>query len=121
MRYFIYFRNPEYAKILKEQYPNSSIKNTVSELFGICFQDHDVYIIDAHYGVSDMSDLNGLNVAYSLLQSFLRARVNAKICLLSWFTKEYMTKSSPFAQELSSSNKIEFYQLPLMQNNYERK
>lgn len=119
MRYFIYFRNPVYAKILASQYPNCYIKNTVSELFGIRFQDHDIYIIDVHCGTSDMSDLNGLNIAYSLLQSILKARVNAKIWLLSWFTKEYMTKSNPFAQELSSSNKIEFYQLPLMQNNYE--
>jgi hypothetical protein len=121
MRYFIYFRNPEYAKILAEQFPNSSLKNTVSELLGTQYQNEDIYIIDVHQGLSDMSDLHGLQDAFILLNSIERANVNAKIWLLSWFTKEYLIQNNPFAKELSSSNKIKFYQMPLMNNNYERK
>ena len=109
MRYFIYFRNPEYAKILAGQNPNSYIKKTESEILGVDRVDHDVFIIDAQQG-GDMSDLNGLNVAFKLFNSI--RKVNAKIRILSWFTKEQIIRTNLFAKELVSSNKIEFFQLP---------
>lgn len=110
MRYFIYFRNPEYAKILAGLNPNSFIKKTESEILGVDPVDHDVFIIDAHQGGSDMSDLNGLKVAYKLFNSI--RKVNAKIRILTWFTKEQIVRTNQFAKELVSNNKIEFFQLP---------
>lgn len=109
MRYFIYFRNLEYAKILAGQNPTSYIKKTESEILGVDPIDHDVFIIDAHQG-GDMSDLNGLNVAYKLFNSI--RNVSAKIRILSWFTKQQIVRINQFAKELVSSNKIEFLQLP---------
>lgn len=112
MRYFIYFRNSEYAKILTSQLTNSCIKNTESEVLGVDPWEHDIFIIDVHYGVGDMSDLHGLNVAYKLFISI--RKINTKIWILSWFTKEYLIRNNQFAKELSSSSKIEFFQLPLI-------
>jgi len=109
MRYFIYFRNQEYAKIIADKNPNSFIKKTESEILGVDPVDHDVFIIDAHQG-GDMSDLNGLNVAYKLCNSI--RKVNAKIRILTWFTKEQIVRTNQFAKELVSNNKIEFFQLP---------
>jgi len=109
MRYFIYFRNPEYAKILAGKNTNSYIKKTESEILGVDPVDHDVFIIDAHQG-GDMSDLNGLNVAYRLFNSI--RKINAKIRILSWFTWEQIVSTNQFAKEMASSNKIEFFQLP---------
>lgn len=109
MRYFIYFRNPEYAKILACQNSNSYIKKTESEILGVDPVDDDIFIIDTHQG-GDMSDLNGLNVAYKLFNSI--RKVNAKIRILSWFTKEQIVRTNQFAKELVSSNKVEFFQLP---------
>lgn len=111
MRYFIYFRNPDYAKILAGQDTNSYIKNSESEILGVDPLEHDIFIIDAHQD-GDMSDLNGLKVAYKLLKTIRNK--NAKIRILSWFTKEQMEYTNQFARELASSNKIEFFQLPLI-------
>lgn len=110
MRYFIYFRNSDYAKILAGENPNSYIKNSESEILGVDAVENDVFIVDAHHGEGDMSDLNGLKVACKLLKSI--GNRNAKIRILSWFTKEQMAHNNQFTRELTSSRKIEFFQLP---------
>ena len=109
MRNFIYFRDIGYAKILAGENSNSFIKLTVSEILGVDPIDHDVFIIDAHHG-GDMSDLNGLKIAHKLINSI--GNSNAKIRILSWFTKVHLLRTNQFARELASSNKIEFFHLP---------
>lgn len=111
MRYFIYFRDTDFAKILKSKHQNSYIKNSEAEVLSVNPLEDDVFILDAHYGGGDMTDLNGLKVAYKLFNSFRKN--NVKIWILSWFTPEYIKRNYQLAQELSSDS-IEFYQLPLI-------
>lgn len=109
MRYFVYFRNTEYAKLLAGQSSNTYIKKTESEILGIDALEQDVFIIDAHQG-GEMYVQNGLKTALKILDSI--RTINAKILILSWFPEEYVLRTNQIAKELASSNKIEFLQLP---------
>lgn len=109
MRHFIYFKNPEYAKVLAERYKNSFVKETVSEIMGIYPLDHDVFLIDAHFG-DDMADLCGLTIGYNLGKKF--SNINIRIYIMSWLPIHYLMREHSIVNELIRNKKVEFVQLP---------
>ncbi len=110
IRYFILFRNEDYAKIIEGRI-KGHCRNTESEILGIRPIEGDVFLIDAHFG-GQMSQLNGLDIARRLIK--FRPGVRFKVKIYSWLTREYISQNYPDKSNILKMSNVQFNRFPVI-------